>query len=274
MKKGPTFSVWRAPTDNDGIVIPTDSHKLENLWKEFGLDRVIETVSDFAVNRISDSAVQVKVATRAVPDGLELGFSCAYTYTVYGTGDIALTTDVTPDEGLPELPRIGVTMDVPEGYDTFTWYGRGPHESYSDRKESARLGLWSGSVDDQFYPYIMPQETGNKTDVRWSSLTNEAGAGLLVVGDPGESDPFLNVSVFHYDLDNLCAAKHTPDLEKRDYVTLNLDYAQSGLGSASCGPGRLPQYDLMPEPVSFTVRLKAIAGGRDEATSVARISCE
>ena len=228
IRKGPAFSVWRAPTDNDGMVLPTDTHKLETKWKEFGLHDIAESVQSFSCEQVNASTARVVVKTRAAAPGAKLGFDCAYAYTVTGSGEVVLTTGITPDEGLPELPRLGVTMDVPAGYETFTWYGRGPHESYVDRHESARIGRWSGTVDEQFYPYIMPQETGNKTEVRWAALTDDSGVGLLAVGVPGDAKPCMNTSVFHYDLANLCAAKHTPDLKRRDHVTFNLDAAQSG----------------------------------------------
>ena len=148
-------------------------------------------------------------------------------------------------------------MCLPGAFDNFTWYGRGPHETYIDRKQGAKVGVHSGTVDEQYVPYIVPQENGNKTDVRWAALTDERGLGLLVVAGAADVDqPWLNVSVHHYSAQDLTQATHTHKLERRDEVTLNLDYAQSGLGNASCGPGVLPQYKLEPREVRFSLRLK------------------
>ena len=130
--------------------------------------------------------------------------------------------------GLPFLPRIGLQMTVPGGYEQFTWYGRGPHENYVDRNYGAQVGLYSGTVDEQYVPYIVPEENGNKTDVRWVALTNDAGVGLLAVGAP-------EVSAHHYTTQDLTDATHTYELQRRDDITLNLDYGQSGLGSATAG---------------------------------------
>jgi hypothetical protein len=106
-------------------------------------------------------------------------------------------------------------------------------------------------------PYVKPQENGNKTDVRWMALSNEAGLGLMVVGETGKDDaPWLNVSARHFTAQDLTDAAHTYELKRRDYVTLNLDYAQGGLGNGSCGPGVLPQYLLMPEEARFALRFR------------------
>jgi len=178
-------------------------------------------------------------------------FECEYTYTIYGSGDIVLETHVAPDVDVPFLPRLGLQMQLPGGYEQFTWYGRGPHENYVDRKEGARVGVYSGTVDEQYVPYIVPEENGNKTEVRWVSLTNADGVGLLAVGMPT-----MEVSAHHYTTEDLTQARHTYELVRREEITLNLDYAQSGLGSASCGPGRLEKYQLKPEEVRYRVRLR------------------
>ena len=184
-------------------------------------------------------------------------FDCTYTYTVYGSGDVVVEAHVVPAGDLPPLPRIGLQMCLPGAYNNFAWYGRGPHETYADRKLGAKVGVYSGTVDDQYVPYITPQENGNKTDVRWAALTNDTGLGLLIVGVPAdEAHPWLNVSAHHFTTQDLTEATHTYELKRRDEVTLNLDYAQCGLGNASCGPGVLPQYLLEPREVRFSLRLR------------------
>jgi hypothetical protein len=177
-------------------------------------------------------------------------FECTYTYTIYGSGDIMIEHHVLPEvPGLPFLPRIGLQMTVPGGYEQFTWYGRGPHETYVDRNYGAQVGVYSGTVDEQYVPYIVPEENGNKTEVRWVTLTNDDGVGLLAVGAP-------EASAHHYTTQDLTEATHTYELHHRDDITLNLDYAQSGLGSAACGPGRRPEYQLKPVETRYRVRLR------------------
>jgi beta-galactosidase len=161
------------------------------------------------------------------------GFACEYLYTIYGSGDVLVDIHVLPSRNLPPLPRVGVRMTLPGGYESFTWYGRGPHETYADRKTGAPVGVYSGTVDDQCVPYITPQENGNKTDVRWVSLTNESGIGLLAVGHTTDGNsPLLEVSAHHFTAGDLVAARHTYELNRCEGIALNLDYRQSGLGGA------------------------------------------
>jgi hypothetical protein len=188
------------------------------------------------------------------------GYECVYAYTIYGSGDVQIDFGVKPPEIPIHLPRIGLELELPGAYNTFTWYGRGPHEAYADRKDSARVGVYSGSVDEQYVPYVLPEENGNKIDVRWAAFTDDEGNGLLAVGLPD-----LNVSAHHFTTENLTEAKHTHELVRRDEITLHLDYAQSGLGNGSCGPGVLDPYKLQPQPVSFSLRLRPLAAGEDPA---------
>jgi beta-galactosidase len=178
-------------------------------------------------------------------------FDCDYLYTILGNGEVQLDVHVLPGAGLPFLPRIGLQMHLPEDYEQFAWYGRGPHETYVDRKEGAQIGVYRGTVDEQYVPYIVPEENGNKTEVRWITLTNSQGTGLYA-----SADRLLEASVHHFTPEDLTAAQHPHELVRRPEVILHLDYGQSGLGSASCGPGRLEKYRLMPEEVRYRVTLR------------------
>ncbi len=192
-------------------------------------------------------------------------FDCEVEYTVYGSSDIQVDAHVIPAADLPFLPRLGFQMTLPEGYEQFTWYGRGPHENYSDRSFGAPVGVYSGSVEDQYVPYIVPEENGNKTEVRWVALTNPQGIGLLAVGDP-----LLEVSAHHFTTDNLTTSKHTYELKRRPEIFLNLDYAQSGLGSASCGPGRLEKYQLKAVETRFSLRLRPFSTKTDSPVKLSK----
>ncbi len=183
----------------------------------------------------------------------EIRFDCQIIYTIDGNGQMTIETQVEPHGDLPPLPRVGLQMTVPGCYNNFAWYGRGPHENYADRNFSAKVGLYRGTVDEQYVPYIVPQENGNKTEVRWGSLTNEHGVGLMAIGLP-----LLNVSAHHFTTQDLTQAQHTYDLKRREDITLNLDLAQCGLGNASCGPGVLPQYLLEPQTYRYKLQLRGI----------------
>jgi beta-galactosidase len=200
----------------------------------------------------------VKAGQISIPEPkVPAAFECGYLYRLYGSGDVSVSVEIKPQvEGLPFLPRLGLQMALPGGFEQFTWYGRGPHESYVDRKEGAAVGLYSGTVDEQFVPYVVPEENGNKTDVRWATFINSDGYGLLAC-----ADRLLEVSAHHYSTDDLTRCNHPHELTRLEEVIVNLDYAQSGLGSASCGPGRLEKYKLMPEMLKYTLRLRPISVG-------------
>ncbi|MEI7025587.1 glycoside hydrolase family 2 TIM barrel-domain containing protein, partial [Paenibacillus sp. y28] len=241
---GPKVHVWRAPTDNDT--------RQAKKWRKAGLDKLVSRVQDVTVTRPSEQAVQVKVEASLGAAGLGVGFRTHSTYTFYGTGDVTITTRVVPQEGLPPLPRLGLQLAMPDSFDRFAWFGLGPHECYVDRKESGRLGVYEGTVQEQFVPYVHPQENGNKTDVRWAAVTNLTGLGLLICGAP-----LLDVSARHYTDEQLTAAEHTYDLAHCGQTIVNMDYRQAPIGNHSCGEAPpLESYLLHAKETVFTVRLK------------------
>ena len=248
VENGPLLNVWRAPTDND---VP----RLAPLWRSAGLDQLKSVVRNIKAKKLAEQLIQIIVeSSLCAPENLER-FSCTYTYKIYGSSDIIVEADIRPKEGLPpHLPRIGLQLIIPEGFENFIWFGRGPHENYCDRKEGALIGLYKSTVDEQYVPYIKPQENGNKTDVRWAALTNNLGFGLLAIGMP-----LMEVSVHHYTAKDFENVKHTHELVRRKNIFLNLDYMQSGLGGGSCGPDTLPKYLVKPEPICFRVRLRPIS---------------
>jgi 3-dehydroquinate dehydratase type II len=262
IRTGPQLSIWRAPTDND----EGRRDRMAERWIEAGLDRLRHQVRETEVVRISPQVVRIRVASLAAPPDVAEGFEYTTTYTVFGSGDVIIDTAVVPSEGLPPLPRVGLRMCLPGEFDTFSWYGRGPHETYSDRKDGARVGVYEGAVGEQYVPYVTPQENGNKTDVRWVALTDAKGSGLLAVAE----EELLNVSAHHYTTEDLTRARHTFELTRREDITLNLDHKQSGLGGASCGPGTLPQYLIQPEEMAWRLRLRPFSAADGSPANLAK----
>jgi len=248
IRSGPVPDFWRAPTDNDlGNRMP---ERLA-VWKRAGADRRVASVTAVA---LSPSSVAVTVESV-----LPAGDSPHTTrYAVLGSGEIEIVNSFIPGTpGLPELPRFGMRMTLPAAFDTMTWFGRGPHESYWDRKTGAAVGLYSGPVAAQHHPYIRPQESGNKTDVRWVSLTNRDGVGLLAMGMP-----FIDATATQMPLE-ICdgardgSQKHTTDMRPQDFVALNLDWKQMGVGGdTSWGAPVHPEYTLPAQPYSYGFRLR------------------
>jgi beta-galactosidase/beta-glucuronidase len=258
LQQGPRFNFWRAPTDND--------RNFEPEWRRAGLHQLKQRVLEVAADLGDPQAAVITCRTSIGPAGAKPAFLCSSQYTIYGSGDIVLRHRVEPRAGLPNLPRVGLQAMLPGEFCQLRWYGLGPRESYSDRKSGAFVGLYEGLVREQLYPYVKPQESGNKCDVRWASLTNEAGIGLLIVGMPR-----LNVSAHHFTPEDLAAARHTYELKPRAEVVLGLDHRQAGIGTNSCGPGPLPCYVLAPEPVEFSLRLRPFSTQKNDPFQLSKI---
>ena len=237
---------WRAPTDNDR------GNKMQNrcnIWREAGSRWKVNTAK---VERLGAGVVQVEF-WGAIDEPASI-----YTvrYICYGSGDVVVNVKwKTEMDDLPEMPKFGMQMELQPGYDMMTWYGRGPHENYIDRKRSARVDVYRGTVDEQFVDYSEPQENGNKTDVRWLSLTNKHGVGLLAVGMP-----LLSVTAKHYTTEDYETHKYNYQMQKKDYVVLNLDYKQMGVGGDnSWGARPHPEFQLREKQYSYRFRLCPLA---------------
>ncbi len=245
---GPQPNFWRAPTDND--FGGRWQLKLA-IWRHAGANR---TLRDMTVEKVNDRQVRIRTTW-----DLEAGGSTYTTsYTVLGNGEIIVENHFVPgDTTLPRMPRFGMRMTMPKQFSNVEWFGRGPHESYWDRKAGAPMGRYQGTVAEQFHPYVRPQETGNKTDVRWMALTNDEGEGLLFVGMP-----VLSMSALHFTIEDLDpgerkAQRHAGDLVERDLVSLNVDFKQMGVGGInSWGPTALPKYSLEPDEYTYGFRLR------------------
>lgn len=258
---GLLLNLWRAPTDND-------LKRMAGLWSAAGLDRLEQRAQALRVEKLSPHVIRVRIETALAPPAEAPVATGLADVLILGNGDVLVEQTVTLAEGLPPLPRVGLRLTVPGGYEQFSWLGRGPHESYPDRKTGARLGCYHSTVDAEYVPYIHPQENGNKTDVRWVALTNANGAGLLATVHPftdGSAAPLLNVSAHHLTAHDLAAAAHTFELQRREEITLNLDAAQAGVGSEACGPGVLPAYELTARIYRWRLLLRPLSQGGDLA---------
>jgi beta-galactosidase len=252
LAQGPRVNLWRAPVDNDV--------HLAKQWRDAGYHELYAYVRKVESWPLEDgSAVQIKTESVLGGKGSKPLFKAEQLYTIYGSGDVVLENRLEPlKEGLPPLPRTGIRFTMPKRFDRFSWFGRGPHECYADRKASGKLGVYAGTVDEQFVPYIKPQESGSKADVRWAAVTDADGVGLLIAG---AGLPLGQVGVSRYGTQALGAAKHHDELIRQDEVEINADWRQSGLGNHSCGfAPTLPAYLIAAEPTQFTIRLKPLAG--------------
>ncbi|CAN5573630.1 beta-galactosidase subunit alpha [soil metagenome] len=248
---GPRMNFYHATTDNDRGGWRVDGGPMGNQWKAAGLHWLQHRVNDVSVKKLGKTAVQIVAdVTIAPPVHRKQAFDCVYTWTILGSGAvIANVAGKIRGKWPAQLPRIGLMSGLSPQLDQVSWFGRGPGESYSDTKSATHFGLFKATVDELYTPYIFPQENGNRSDCNWVSLTDLRGRGLLVAGDP------FNFSAHWYTPLDFDAARHTYDLKKRPFITLNLDHKVNGIGTASCGPGILPTHELKPQPFDFTLRL-------------------
>ena len=259
---GPTPDFWRAPTDNDyGNRMPVRLAA----WREAGAKR---SVRGLVATRVGPAEIRVDVEST-----IPVGDSRHTTrYTVLGSGDVLVDVSFTPGAGeFPELPRFGMHLTLPRAFDAVTWYGRGPHESYADRTASAPVGLYAGTVDEQLHPYVRPQETGYKVDVRWIALTGPGGIGLLAVGRPlvgAAASRFLHDD---YEYGPEKGQRHPTDMTPRDLVVLNVDLGQMGLGGDdSWGAKPHDEYMLFAKPYEYSFRLRPYALRDEDPVRLAR----
>ena len=238
---------WRAPTDNDW---GAGFQRTANVWRT-NRSRTVES---------SIKIGSQEVVARNVREMVDAPSLFITTCTFMADGALKIEVEwERKGEFVPELPRLGMRIILPEDYKNFKYYGRGPWENYSDRKESSFIGLYEQSTDEQLFPYVRPQESGNKCDVRWLELTNSEGEGLRVEG----LQP-LSVSAMPYrseDLDPGLTKKqmHYSDIEPRREVVLHIDMAQRGLGGDdSWGAQPHDAYRLTADKYSYGYILRPV----------------
>ncbi|HXS68129.1 MAG TPA: glycoside hydrolase family 2 TIM barrel-domain containing protein [Candidatus Polarisedimenticolia bacterium] len=241
---------WRAMTDNDrGRRKPADS---QAFWRFAGKAAVNEGFS--GAKKGDHFEVNVKLS---LPEAANSTWET--TYKIYGSGDVIVTANFKPARtDLPRLPRIGMQMALPAGFERVTWLGPGPQETYSDRKDLP-VGIYSGTVDEQFFAdYTEPGESGNKADVRWIAL-QKGSTGLLAVGMP-----LLSANALHYTAEDLNAAKHAFQLQHREFTLLNLDLKQQGVGGDnSWGAWPHDEFLIPAHDYSYSFRLRPFGRGED-----------
>ncbi|GGG61197.1 glycoside hydrolase family 2 TIM barrel-domain containing protein [Paenibacillus radicis (ex Gao et al. 2016)] len=232
------ISIWRAPTDND--------MQEKKLWTDQGLDRAQMKVYGAEWSLSGDQTVKIAVQ-------FSLGGYIRHPYlhgevlwSIGSSGVIELSVNVKVREDLTFLPRFGLRLTMPEGMEQVEYAGYGPHESYIDKRQSVRKGVYRLTVDEMFEDYIMPQENGSRYGTEWSVVTNALGMGLAF-----HAPEAFSFHAGHFTPEDLTAALHSHELKKRKETIVHLDYAMSGVGSASCGPQLLEQYQLNEKQFEF-----------------------
>mgnify|MGYP003666173587 FL=1 len=239
------FKVWKEATDNQQLV----SFKAENNGKDLDLNSL--------ENLKSLESVKV-VSTFNLPS---VNGSISISYTVHKDGSITVNNRLKNiSKNLPPMPRFGNNFIIRNAYDNVNWYGRGPHENYQDRNTSALVDIYKAKVEDLYFPYIRPQENGYKTETRKVSFTNEKGSGLQIQKASGN----FSFSAHHqynsdFDAGMQKQQRHTADISKRDFVNINIDYEQMGVGGDdSWGAQPHDKYKIFPDNLEYTYSIQPV----------------
>lgn len=246
IKEGLQPNFWRGLTDND-VANRTSSRCAT--WQNAGKTKSLKSFD------VQQDASKKTVTVTELYDMPEQDSQLKLTYNVLANGKIKVSMDFTPgNKPLPEMPRFGAYMVLPAEYEMMTWLGRGPHENYEDRKSSAAIGLYQQTVWEQYHPYVRPQETGNKCDVRWVSFLNAAKEGILIEGEQPLSVsawnfPMKDIEYIPFDIER----KHGGSISKKDMVWVNIDHRQMGVGGDNTWGAQVhPEYTITPEPISYS----------------------
>lgn len=268
LQKGITANFWRATTDND---FGYDMPKKLGVWKDATENQKLLEVSMNSISgeqvidalKLSANTFKIENGTIQIKSDYELNgpqARVAITYDINDQGEIRVTTQLSGlSKELPVLPRFGTNFIINNEYQHVQWYGRGPHENYQDRKTGALVGSYKASVDDLYYPYIRPQENGNRSDIRWVTFANEKGQGIKIY-----APQLFDFSAHHqynndFDAGKSKQQRHTIDIVKRDLVNINIDYKQMGVGGDnSWGLMALDTYQIQPENRSYSYVIKPL----------------
>jgi len=260
-EKGPEPNFWRAPTDND---FGNGMQKRCAVWRVAGKNRI---VAEHNINDINKSEITIEF-NFSLPD---VDSKHLTSYTISGNGAIRVTNKFSPGEKeLPELPRFGMNMFIPNEYKNVTWYGRGPHENYWDRKTSAFVGAYKATVDELYEEYTSVQETGNRCDNRWISFANDKGKGIVFIGEPT-----IDFSALYFTLDDLTVEKrglkHAHELKKNNFISVNIDYKQTGVGGDDSWWARPhPEYTLYAKEYKYNFKIAPLNSNSDINSIISR----
>lgn len=243
-----TPNFWRAPTDNDyGAKFP----KKSAAWKQ-PKRRLLRLDAD-----VENGLVVVK----AEYEMQEVNALLNLTYSINNAGEILVTQAMKSDgsSAQPSLYRFGMQLQMPKNFDHICYYGRGPIENYADRKSSTLLGVYNQTVAEQFYPYIRPQETGNKTDIRWWKQQNISGVGLQIISDTPFHASALNYTIESLDDGAQKDQRHSTEVSQADFTNLCIDKVQMGLGCVNSWSALpRPEYQVPYQDYEFSFMLMPI----------------
>jgi beta-galactosidase len=257
IKAGPEDNFLRAPTGNDFEVEHDNS--LRERWRRAGLFNLKRDVISVVAAQLSAASAVIRISVKYTGATDAHIINSQTTYTIFGNGEVTVDTAVNIADVFPYIPRVGLEMVLPVEFDNLTWYGKGPWETYCDRKTAAITGIYNSKVAEQFEEYIVPGDCGGHEDTQWISLTNDSGNGLLICGKP-----LVHFDALHFSIDDLFTANHDFELVPRDEVYLHIDHLHMGVGGDTGWTMNVhPEYLINPGRYQYTIRMRAITAGDD-----------
>ena len=248
VSQGPELCFWRPPTDNDEV----DVHGAE-LWKRIGFDSLVRKTNYYSFGtKPWQGGVLVVIQSEMMNCNDEIVMDVIQLYQILTSGDIVLQNTIIPHKWVEIIPKVSVQMKVSDEMVTTEWMGYA-QETYKDRQSCGFIGHYESPTTDLFHHYVRPQAAGNRMGTRYVSLLNKKHERML---SAQLMDGNCEFSIYPYSDETIEHSKHINELQRAGYYTLNVDYAQVGLGTATCGPGVLDKDLLKAEPIYFTLHLK------------------
>jgi len=259
-ENGPLVSFWRGMTDNDfGSGFPTRAA----YWKTAS-DSI--TLSDLRLHKISAHEYQLSAQYELAQNYGTLRID----YFIFASGELYVQQHLNLNENIDisELPRFGMTMYLNPEFNQLKWYGRGPQENYWDRKNGYKIGIYESTTEEQYVPYIRPQENSNLTDVRWATLRNKNNEGLMIAGFPMIEFSAQNYILEDFDQPDKKVNKHTTDIQQRDFISVDMDFSQTGMaGDDSWWSRAHPEYTLYPDDYCYSFRIRPLTENESETSA-------
>ena len=236
---------WRAPTLNDDV-----DHNALPKWLNASLNDLTIVPKYIKTDKVNNAKVVVTVILDFNNDKGETILSTEQVYEINGYADVVISNNIQPNQVVTTFPKIGTQLLMPLQYNKVRFFGKDT-ENYPDRNSSGKIRLYERDAKDLFELHEEPQDNGNHSETRWLSITNDEGNGIFFT-----SDEHFNFSIYQYSDDNLSVAERINQMELADFWTVNVDYKQAPLGTATCGPGALEKYLIRNENYEYTIRLR------------------
>lgn len=237
------LNIWRAPTDND--------RNVRQQWEKIGYNRVQPKVYHTEA-RLEDGRAMVTCELSLAAVIMQRALTAVICYEIGGDGAVAIHINGSRDAALPYLPRLGLRMFLPKEMDHASYFGYGPYESYVDKRRASYKGKFETTARKNHEDYIKPQENGSHYGCNYVQVTGMSGGWLAEAEQP------FSFNLSPYTQEELCAKAHNYELEESPFTVLCLDWAQSGIGSNSCGPELQEQYRFNPSEFRFSLTLRPI----------------